>query len=655
MLKVSTLAATSAERWASTPSEPFGVQPTPNPSGTVNAQHREPRLGMLGRTIGGRYQIIRHLGGGGFSQTYLAADQHLPGKPLCVVKLLKPRVTDPESLQAARRLFDREAQVLYSLGSHSQIPRLYAHFEENEEFYLVQEYIEGILVSKELKKASKGEDESYVINLLQDILQTLEFVHQQQVIHRDIKPSNLIRRHSDQRVVLIDFGAVKQIGISQVIDDDPFGNQTSFTIAIGSNGYMPNEQIAGKPRFSSDVYAVGIVGIQALAQCKPSQLPEDPRTGEIIWRDRVDVSFELAEVIDTMIRYDFRQRYQTAAEALEALQKLSPAPSHEVVILPSVRHDGLEGHLAWMERGDDLFQQQRYRASVECYDKVIQIKPDEYLAWFKRGIALDNLKQYGEAVESYDQVLKLQPEDYLAWFKRGRALENLEHPEEAIACYDKVIELQPDNYWAWHDRGRALELAQCHEDAASSYARAVQLKPDFKLAIQSRKRILSQLKQVDQLYSLQHYEEAIASCEAAIRDNPEDHLAWLMRGMAMENLKQYQAAIASYSQVVKLQPEDHLAWFKLGAVLELVGKPNEAVVCYNRVLRIQPDNYWAWHDRGRVLEQIQKYEAALASYDRAVQIKPDLVAAIEGRQRALNGLRTDPSVTNVSVATHVQH
>ncbi|MEP0886654.1 MULTISPECIES: serine/threonine-protein kinase [unclassified Leptolyngbya] len=647
---MSTAEVISAKQWASTSSRPSEEKPTPD-SSHVKTQHREPRLGMLGKTIGGRYQIVRHLGGGGFSQTYLAADQHLPGKPLCVVKLLKPRVTDPESLQAARRLFDREAQVLYSLGSHSQIPRLYAHFEENEEFYLVQEYIEGTLISKELK-AAKGEDESYVINLLQDILQTLEFVHQQQVIHRDIKPSNLIRRRSDQRVVLIDFGAVKQIGVHQM--SETLNQQTSFTIAIGSNGYMPNEQIAGKPRFSSDVYAVGIVGIQALARCKPSQLPEDPRTGEIIWRDRVDVSVELAEVIDTMIRYDFRQRYQTAADALQALQRLSPAPTHEVVILPSVRHHSLEEHLAWMERGDDLFQQQRYRASVECYDKVLQIKPDEYLAWFKRGIALDNLKQYGEAVESYDQVLKLQPEDYLAWFKRGRALEHLEYADEAIASYDKVIELQPDNYWAWHDRGRAMEAAQRYEDAASSYARAVQLKPDFKLAIQSRKRLLSQLKQVDQLYGLQHYEEAIASCEAAIRANPQDPLAWLMRGMAMENLKQYQAAIASYSQVVKLQPDDHLAWFKLGAVLEMVNKPAEALVCYNRVLRIQPDNSWAWHDRGRVLELLQKYDAALSSYDKALQLKPDLTAAIEGRQRALNSLKTDPAVTNVSVATQVQ-
>lgn len=608
----------------------------------AKTQRRELALGMLGKTIGGRYQIIRHLGGGGFSQTYLAADQHLPGKPHCVVKLLKPKVNDPESLQAARRLFDREAQVLYTLGSHDQIPRLYAHFEENEEFYLVQEFIEGTLLGREIK-AHRGFEEAYTIELLKDVLTTLEFVHQQQVIHRDIKPSNLIRRKQDQRIVLIDFGAVKQIGASQITET--FDHQTSFTIAIGSSGYMPNEQIAGRPRFSSDVYAVGIVGIQALTSVSPSHLPEDPRTGELRWRDRVNINPELADVLDTMVRYDFRQRYQTASEALAALENLAPTPSHSVVILPTTPKENLDGHTAWLERGDDLFQQERYRAAVDCYDKVVKVKPDDYLAWFKRGIALDNLKQYAEAAESYKKVLELNPDDYLAWFKRGRALEHLEQCDEAIACYDKVIALQPDNYWAWHDRGRTLETAERYEAAVESYTRAVNLKPDFKLAVQSRKRLLSQMKQVDQLYGLQHYEEAIASCDAAIRANPQDPLAWLMRGMAMENLGQHQSAVASYSQVVKLQPDDHLAWFKLGAVLETMNRHTEAIACYNRVLKIQPDNFWAWHDRGRVLETLEKFEAALASYDKAVQIKHDFTAALEGRQRTLNCLKAEHSVS----------
>ena len=83
---------------------------------------------MLGITLGNRYSIIRHLGGGGFAQTYLAEDKQLPGNHLCVVKQLKPQATDPETLQVARRLFDTEAQVLYKLGNHDRIPRLIVFF-----------------------------------------------------------------------------------------------------------------------------------------------------------------------------------------------------------------------------------------------------------------------------------------------------------------------------------------------------------------------------------------------------------------------------------------------------------------------------------------------------------------------------------------------
>ncbi|HEY9646407.1 MAG TPA: serine/threonine-protein kinase [Chroococcidiopsis sp.] len=589
---------------------------------------------MLGKTVGGRYQIIRYLGGGGFGRTYLAEDWHLPGKPQCVVKQLKAHVTDEDSLHTARRLFDREAEMLYTLGSHDQIPQLFAHFVENQEFYLVQEYIEGEVLSQELK-SGQIMDESLAIALLIDILTTLEFVHQQHVIHRDIKPSNLIRRKGDQKIVLIDFGAVKQIGGQPIVDSE---GQTSITVAVGSSGYMPNEQLAGKPRYCSDIYAVGIVGIRALTGLYPNQLTDDPRTGEIVWRDKAQVSGELADIIDKMVRYDYRQRYQSVAELLAVLKNLLP-PSHATVIMPMIKAAGLDGQSVWIERGDELFRQQRYREALACYDKAIQIVPDDYLIWFKRSMALENLQAYEEAIASYDRVTQIQPDDYLAWFKRGKALENLRRYEEAVAAYDKVIQIQPENYWAWHDRGRVLEQSQRFDQAVAAYDRAVQLKPDFQLAVDSRKRVLSQLRQVDELYELQHYEEAIASCDRTIQATPDDSLAWLMRGMALEKLHQYESAIASYDRVVEIQPEDHLAWFKRGTLLEQLKRYKEAVLSYNKVVQLRPDNHWAWHDRGRVLERLKRYEAALSSYDKAAQLRPDFRTAVEGRQRVLNYMR----------------
>lgn len=267
--------------------------------------------------LGGRYKIVESLGAGGFGQTFRAQDLHLPGHPLCVVKQLKPQVEDAEGLQVARRLFDTEAKVLYQLGSYPQIPLLLAHFEDNKEFYLAQELIEGHSLADEFDITPW--DIPKVVNFLRDVLETLAFVHGNRVIHRDLKPSNLIRRDKDNRIVLIDFGAVKQAGTQ------PAGSGIVQTISIGTHGYMPSEQLAGQPQFSSDVYAVGIMAIQAITGLLPKQLMPHEQTGEIDWHPYASqLHPELRAVLDTMVRYDFRARYPSAKEALNAIAALPP-------------------------------------------------------------------------------------------------------------------------------------------------------------------------------------------------------------------------------------------------------------------------------------------------------------------------------------------
>lgn len=275
---------------------------------------------MIGKILDGRYEIVSKLGGGAFGTTYLAIDRKLPDKDRCVVKHFSSQTPDPNTLYHARRLFETEAKVLNRLGNHDRIPRLLAHFEENQEFYLVQEFIAGNDLSYEINPYKQWSQEE-VIALLQDILETLEFVHQHHVIHRDIKPSNLMRRQQDGKVVLIDFGAVKQIS-SQAVN---IQGQMTSTVVIGTPGYIPSEQSQGQPRLCSDLYAVGILGIQALTGLNAMQLPRDNLTGEIIWRDRAQVSPRFAEILDKMVKYDFRQRYQSVGEVLQALQSLTPA------------------------------------------------------------------------------------------------------------------------------------------------------------------------------------------------------------------------------------------------------------------------------------------------------------------------------------------
>ncbi|NET89803.1 MAG: protein kinase [Kamptonema sp. SIO1D9] len=283
---------------------------------------------MIGELLAGHYRVLEKLGGGGFGQTYIAEDTHRPGNPHCVVKHLKPASNNPKVLETARKFFQKEAETLESLGNHDRIPRLLAYFEENEQFYLVQEYIEGHTLAKELTPNQPWE-ESKVIALLQEILPILDFIHTQGVIHRDLKPDNLIRRSSDDKLVLIDFGAIKQLR-NQTITES---GELSVTVAIGTPGYMPTEQTRGTPRPNSDLYALGMICIQALTGKMPVFLPEDPDTGEILWQNLVTASPNLISILTKMVRYHFKDRYQSASEVLEALsgsqKQFTPIPPTE--------------------------------------------------------------------------------------------------------------------------------------------------------------------------------------------------------------------------------------------------------------------------------------------------------------------------------------
>lgn len=277
--------------------------------------------------LGGRYQVVRRLGVGGFSETFLAKDLQLPGKPYCVIKQLKLRSRNPEGWQVAKRLFNAEAEVLYRLGDHDRIPRLFAHFEENRNFYLVQEFIAGASLRHQLRPGQPW-PEARVIALIRDILQVLAYVHDQNVIHRDIKPSNLICRQSDGRMVLIDFGAVKQVSLRPEVEYGQEPQQPSMTISIGTLGYMPIEQANGMPQFNSDLYAVGMIGIEALTGIRSHQFQRDSQTGELIWPGQpqeiapAQASPELREILDGMVRCHFKERCQTVQEVLQALDAL---------------------------------------------------------------------------------------------------------------------------------------------------------------------------------------------------------------------------------------------------------------------------------------------------------------------------------------------
>ena len=275
---------------------------------------------MLGQLLDHRYKITEVLAKGGFGQTYLAQDTRRPGHPVCVVKQLIATTanTNPETLSVIHRLFNSEAEVLERLGKHDQIPQLLAHFSENQEFYLVQEFVVGHPLFDELL-IGQAWAEATIVDFLSDILNVLDFVHHQGVIHRDIKPANVIRRKPDNRLVLIDFGAVKELKTS--LDPHP------QTIQIGTPGYVPIEQIKGYPQFNSDIYSVGVIAIQAATGLGLNELAvlldvDSPFRGDRRWQMYTQIRPKLIRLIDRMVYPNYQKRCQSINEVQTDLAEI---------------------------------------------------------------------------------------------------------------------------------------------------------------------------------------------------------------------------------------------------------------------------------------------------------------------------------------------
>jgi serine/threonine protein kinase, bacterial len=273
---------------------------------------------VTNQLLSDRYQIISTLGSGGFGETFLAEDTQMPSRRRCVVKRLRPTQNNPALTKLIQERFQREAAILENLsgGSH-QIPQLYAYFylANDGQFYIVQEWVDGDTLSALVAKKGRM-DEPAVRKILTDILPVFSYIHSRSIVHRDIKPDNIILRHSDQLPVLIDFGAVRE-AMGTVFNSQ---GQPTQSIVIGTPGYMPSEQSIGRPVYSSDLYSLGLTAIYLLTGQQPTELPSDPSSAEILWRNQApQVSSSFAQILDRAISYHHRDRYATAADFLAAL------------------------------------------------------------------------------------------------------------------------------------------------------------------------------------------------------------------------------------------------------------------------------------------------------------------------------------------------
>ncbi|MGC1309615.1 MAG: D-alanyl-D-alanine carboxypeptidase family protein [Phormidesmis sp.] len=275
---------------------------------------------MSTRILEDRFELEKKLSHTDFSSVYLACDRHHLHRPHCIVTAIHYRDT------ALRHRLEREAQILERLGQHPQIPRVLTYFHralphdlEQPAFYIVQNRITGHPLSQEITP-SKQLSASYVEKLLQDVLVALAFVHSQGVIHQNLHPRHLIRREADGQIFLTEFGTLSKLACSTLNADGTLGS----SVPVGLQPYMAPEQLQANPQPSSDLYALGLIAIEALTGCHHHEFTYDPHTG-LRWREELarcetSISLPLAEFIDRLIRHDWQGRFTTAAEALSTLQ-----------------------------------------------------------------------------------------------------------------------------------------------------------------------------------------------------------------------------------------------------------------------------------------------------------------------------------------------
>ncbi len=281
---------------------------------------------MVGRVVGDRYRILRDIGHGGFGRTYLAEDSNRFNER-CILKELAPSVENQDSLDKAKELFGREAEVLYKL-QHPQIPRFREWFVEptQQSMFLVQDYVEGPTYQDILRdRAPQTFSESEVVTLLTQLLPVLSYIHGRGVVHRDLSPDNLICRNSDRLPVLIDFGGVKAgtASVSQAAQTAEAESSRQNVTLIGKPGYSPEEQMRrGQVSAASDLYALGVTALVLLTGQEPAEL-YDSFNLKFDWHDRAIVSPGVTAILDKMVAHQMGDRYTASALVLQDLQRLS--------------------------------------------------------------------------------------------------------------------------------------------------------------------------------------------------------------------------------------------------------------------------------------------------------------------------------------------
>jgi serine/threonine-protein kinase len=578
--------------------------------------------------LGNRYQFVKTLGSEPDGSTYLVIDTLPDDHPKCVVRKLPLLGKSSKVTRFVLVLLEKKAEALKKVSTHDQIPEILAYFEENDFFYLVEEFIPGRSLSDALKP-DQTFPETTVQHLIREILKILQIVHGWGIIHRCIKPSNLIQRYPDNRLVLTGFGIFKEISTQ---NGKRSGNHLSPKYQNGASIYIPIDQLEGQHQFSNDIYAVGIIGIQALTGLPPQELRQIRHVGKtnegdvlesFSWHRYTSVSPEFRDILERMISPDPSQRYTTVADVLEELNRLSVSSatfptsmqSEKTQVQSDPNHQATQSSKKTSKRPLIVATGLLTLIAVGAVFMLGRI-PQRVIASYalRQGNALQERGDSEGAIAHYTNALKAFPTAD-AYTQRGIAYFLADEPLLAQEDLNRAIELGNTNSQAVYYRGNIRYGLGDLQGALEDYTQAIQMNPE-----ESRK---ARVNRGSVRAELGDDEGAIADYDAGIQQDPNFVAAYVNRCLSRSNVGEHQGAIADCTQAIRLEPNSVDAYQNRALVRRRIGETIGAIQDLNIAINLAPDDPDPYYNRGLARIELGDTAGAIADYTQAITLDPN--------------------------------
>jgi tetratricopeptide (TPR) repeat protein len=493
-----------------------------------------------------------------------------------------------------------------------------------------------------------------------DVVQSLDFAIQfcegmdyayrkNGIVHGDIKPGNIFVT-TDKVVKITDFGLIRVFDSLEVPDKlKQEKDLASYAYRLTRTGYglgvplyMSYEREGNKAILNgkTDIFSFAFVLMEMLAS-------KDISFSDA-WKDHLykfwdslrksktevpalpfdaSVPEELRAIITRCLRRNPDERYQNFGDLRDDLLKIYGEIAGKAFDLRDKAEVLTDND--WSAKGRAFYMKGEHNEAIRCYNKALEINPQNEIVWSRKGHVLSKLQRSNEAIKCFSKALQINPEDKTVWSNLGHALSDLRRYSEAVECYTKALSIDPEDVGILNEKGKAFASLGCHKDALTCYSAALVINARYTDALKNKS--LS-------LLSLGLNKDALCCLNEALKQDPQDAELWSLLGKTLHALSRHDDALECYDKALSINKDLSETWCNKGKTLSILGRHNEAISCFNNSLVLQPRNESAWNLKGASLSVLGRKTDAVDCFTMAVEINSRSVEAWVNRGMALGSM-----------------